>query len=154
MAQLTVNEAAVGGFSHKFAFDYVDLQRTGFLSTLGAANQKIIGELPAGGIITDAVLSQVVDPAGTTDLTIDFGWTAADPDELLDNGDVDGATQILYNTGDAFAQSTTGATLPIKGASNNTTSAVDLYLEFNGTHANLTAGSWVLAWRQLNPPTS
>lgn len=154
MAQLTVNEAAAGGFTHKFAFDYLDLQRTGFLSTLGAANQKIIGELPAGGIITDAVLSQVVDPSGATDLTIDFGTTDTDPDEFLDNGDVDAATQVIYNTGDAFAQSTTGATLQIKGAANNTTSAKSLYLEFNGTHANLTAGSWVLAWRQLNPPTS
>lgn len=153
MATLTVNEAAYG-YTHKFAFDYVDLQRTGFLSTLGAANQKIIGSLPAGGVITDAILNQIVDPSGATDLTVDFGWTNTDPDELLDNGDVDAATQVIYNTGDALQQSTTGATLAIKGAANNTTSAVSLYLEFNGTHSSLTAGSWVLAWRQLNPPTA
>lgn len=153
MAQLTVNEAAYG-FTNKFAFDYIDLQTTGFLSTLGAANQKIVGKLPAGGYIDLAMLYQVVDPAGSTDLTIDFGWTSGDPDELLDNGDVDAATQVLVNTGDALKQSTTGATLPIVGAFNNTTSAVSLYMEFNGTHSTLTAGSWVLAWRQANPPTA
>lgn len=151
MAQLTVNEAAYG-FTHKLAFDYIDLQTTGFLSTIGAANQKKVGVLPAGGYIDLAMLSQIVDPSGATDLTIDFGWTSGDPDELLDNGDVDGATKVLVNTGDALQQSTTGATLPIVGASNNTTSAVDLLMEFNGTVASLTAGSWVLCWRQANPP--
>lgn len=153
MAQLTVNEAAYG-FTHKIAFDYVDLQRTGFLSTIGAANQRQVGELPAGGYIDLAMLVQIVDPAGATDLTIDFGWTSGDPDELLDNGDVDGATKVLVNTGDSFAKSTTGATLPIVGASNNTASAVDLLMEFNGTVGDLTAGSWVLCWRQANPPTA
>lgn len=152
MAKLTVNEAAYG-FTNKLAFDYVDLQRTGFLTTIGAANQIKVGSLPAGGYIDLAMLSQIVDPAGVTDLTIDFGWTSGDPDELLDNGDVDGMTQVLVNTGDALKQSTTGATLPIIGAVNNTTSAVDLLMEFNGTHASLTAGSWVLCWRQANPPT-
>jgi hypothetical protein len=151
MALLTVNEAAYG-FTNKLAFDYVDLQTTGFLSTLGAANQKIVGKLPPGGYIDLAMLYQVVDPSGASDLTIDFGWTSGDPDELLDNGDVDAATQIIVNTGDVMKQSTTGSTLPIVGAYNNTTSAVSLYMEFNGTLSSLTAGSWVLCWRQANPP--
>jgi len=153
MAQLTVNEAAYG-FNNKIAFDYVDLQRPGFLSTIGAANQKQVGELPAGGYIDLAMLVQIVDPSGATDLTIDFGWTSGDPDELLDNGDVDGATKVLVNTGDAFVVTATGATITVVGAVNNTTSAVDLLMEFNGTVASLTAGSWVLCWRQANPPTA
>jgi hypothetical protein len=153
MAKLTVNEA-VGGFTDKLAFDYVDLQTTGFLSTLGAANQRIVGKLPPGGYIDLAMLYQVVDPAGATDLTIDFGTTSGDPDELLDNGDVDGATQVIVNTGDALKQSTTGATLPIVGYANDTTSTKSLYMEFNGTLSSLTAGSWVLCWRQANPPTA
>lgn len=150
MAKLTVNEA-VAGFTHKLAFDYLDLQRSGFLSTIGAANQKQVGELPAGGYIDLAMLLQITDPSGATDLTIDFGWTSGDPDELLDNGDVDSATKVLVNTGDAFAKSTTGATLAIVGAINNTTSAVDLLMEFNGTVGDLTAGAWVLQWRQADP---
>lgn len=151
MAKLTINEAAAG-FTHKVAFDYVDLQRTGFLSNLGAANQFYAGKLAAGGYIDLAMLVQIVDPSGATDLTIDFGWTSGDPDELLDNGDVDAATKVLVNTGDQFAKSTTGATLPIVGAVNDTASAVNLICEFNGTVASLTAGSWVLCWRQSEPP--
>lgn len=154
MAKLTVNEIANNGFTHKLAFDYLDLQTTGFLSTIGAANQRIVGSLPAGGYIDLAALYLVTAAAGTSDVTIDFGWTSSDPDELIDNGDVDAMTKVLVNTGDAIKQSTTGATLPIVGAVNNTTAAVTLYMEVNGTHANLTAGSWVLCWRQSNPPTA
>ena len=153
MATLSVNEAAFG-FNHKFAFDYLDLQRAGFLSTIGAANQVKVGELPSGGYVGLAVLSQIVDPSGATDLTVDFGWTSGDPDELLDNGDVDAATKVLVNTGDQFAKSTTGATLLIVGAINNTANTVDLIMEFNGSHSSLTAGSWVLAWRQAEVPLS
>jgi hypothetical protein len=42
----------------------------------------------------------------------------------------------------------------VNGYANNTASAVDLLVEFNGTVADLTAGSWVLAWRQMEVPTS
>jgi hypothetical protein len=150
MAKLTINEAAAG-FTHKIAFDYIDLQRTGFLSTIGAANQFKAGKLGAGGIIDTAVLYQVVDPAGATNLAIDFGVTGADPDELIDNGDVDGLTKIIWNTGDAFVGTDSGTHTTsnvVNGYANNTASAVDLLVEFNGTVADLTAGSWVLAWRQ------
>jgi hypothetical protein len=158
MAKLTINEAAAG-FTHKVAFDYVDLQRTGFLSTIGAANQFKAGKLGAGGIIDTAVLYQVVDPAGATDLTIDFGVTGTDPDELIDNGDVDALTKIIWNTGDAFVGTDSGSPAEttsnvVNGYANNTASAVDLIVELNGTVANLTAGSWVLAWRQMEVPTS
>jgi hypothetical protein len=156
MAKLTINEAAAG-FTHKVAFDYVDLQRSGVLSTIGAANQFKAGKLGAGGIIDTAVLYQVVDPAGATNLTIDFGVTDSDPDELIDNGDVDALTKVIWNTGDAFVGTDSGAATTsnvVNGYANNTASAVDLIVEFNGTVANLTAGSWVLAWRQLECPTS
>lgn len=153
MAKLTVNELG-SGFTDVLIFDYIDLQTTGFLSTIGAANQRKVGVLAPGGYIDVAILNQIVDPAGATDLTIDFGWTSGDPDELLDNGDVDGATQMLVNTGDVMKQSTTGATLPIVGAYNNTTSAVDLLMEFNGTVSTLTAGKWALCWRQATCPTA
>ncbi len=42
----------------------------------------------------------------------------------------------------------------MNGYANNTASAVDLLVEFNGTVSSLTAGSWVLAWRQMEVPTS
>lgn len=150
MPALSVNEAAAG-FTHAFRFDYRDLVATGFLATGGAANQRTIGSMPPGAIINDAALVQVTDPSGATDLTIDFGTTAADPDELLDNGDVDAATKVLYNTGDALQASTTGATLPIKGYVNNTANALGLVMEFNGTVGDLTAGEWVIAWNMKDP---
>jgi hypothetical protein len=156
MAKLTINEAAAG-FTHKIAFDYVDLQRSGFLSTIGAANQFKAGKLGAGGIVDTAVLFQVVDPAGATDLTIDFGVTSSDPDEFIDNGDVDALTKVIWNTGDAFVGTDSGSATTsnvVNGYANNTASAVDLIVELNGTVANLTAGSWVLAWRQMEVPTS
>jgi hypothetical protein len=156
MAKLTINEAAAG-LTHKVAFDYVDLQRSGFLSTIGAANQFKAGKLGAGGIIDTAVFYQVVDPAGATNLTIDFGVTGADPDELIDNGDVDALTKVIWNTGDAFVGTDSGSETTsnvVNGYANNTADPVDLLVEFNGTVANLTAGSWVLAWRQMEVPTS
>lgn len=155
MAELSINEA-VRGYSHIFKFDYVDLQRTGFLSTIGAANQAVVGAISAGGIIDTAVLYQVTDPSGAADLTIDFGVTTTDPDELIDNGDVDGATKILWNTGDAFVGTDSGSGTTsnvVNGYANNTAAAVDLIMEFNGTVANLTAGEWVLAWNEKRVPT-
>lgn len=150
MPRVTNNELG-NGITDYVRFDYLDLQTTGFLSTLDAANQRKVGQMAAGDYIDFAMLYQVTDPAGATDLTIDFGVASADPDELLDAGDVDGATQVLVNTGDQLKQSTTGATLPIVGYANNTTGAVNLVMEFNGTHSSLTAGEWILAWRQVRP---
>ncbi len=146
MPSLSNNERAKG-YSHALRFNYADLATTGFLSTIGAANQKQVGSLPPGGIIDTAVLYQVTDPAGATDLTIDFGTTAGDPDELIDAGDVDAATQVIWNTGDALTSNT------LNGYVNNTTAALPLYMEFNGTHASLSAGEWVLCWNQKDIPT-
>ena len=156
MAKLTINEAAAG-YTHKLAFDYVDLQRSGFLSTIGAANQRQVGSQAPGDIIEIASFMQIVDPAGATNLTLDFGTTGADPDDYIDNLDVDAMTQVAFNTGDAFVGTDSGTETTsnvINGVANNTTSALPLYMEFNGTVSSLTAGSWVLAWRQLVMPTS
>lgn len=150
MPKLSNNEVS-SGFTDAVRFDYTDLQTTGFLTTGGAANQRIIGSLPAGAILKDAALIQITDPSGATDLTIDFGVTSADPDEFLDNGDVDGATKLLYNTGDQFVVTATGATVTLGGYANNTASAKDLIMEFNGTVGSLTAGEWVIAWNVVNP---
>ena len=147
MAKLTVNEA-VAGYTHKLAFDYNDLNATGFLANLGAAGQRIVGSMAPGDIIDLAALYQVVDPAGATDIVLDFGNQTNDPDEIIDAADVDGITQVVYNTGDEFL---TNAKMSVV---NNTTAAKTLYMEVNGTLTALTAGSWVLAWRQNVCPTS
>jgi hypothetical protein len=146
MPKVSINETAQG-FTDYERFNYVDLQTTGYLSTIGAANQRAIGTIPPGGYVDLCVVSMLTADAGASDITIDVGVTSSDPDEFIDNGDLDGVTKVLVNTGDALKQSTTGATLPIVGYINNTTSAVTVYMEVNGTHANLTAGEWIVAWR-------
>lgn len=153
MAKLTINEAA-NGFTHALAFDYLDLQATGFLSTIGAANQRIIGSMAPGDIIDLVAFYQVVDPAGASDLTLDVGTGSSDPDEFINALDVDAMTIVAFNTGDSFIGTDSGAATTsnvLNGVANNTASAAPIYMEFNGTLASLTAGSWVLAWRQASP---
>lgn len=147
--KLSVNEAAFG-LNNFVKFDYLDLKTTGFLSTIGAANQRKIGSLPAGSIIDLVAVINTVAEAGASDLTLDVGTTGADPDEGIDNLDLDGITKAAFNTGDSFAVTATGATVGPIGILNNTTGAVDILMELNGTVANLTAGEWVIAWRQLD----
>lgn len=152
MPILSINEAA-SGYTHKFVFDYEDLQRTGFLSTIGAANQRIIGSIPPGGIVDLVAFHQIVDPAGASDLTLDVGTTSSDPDEYIDNLDVDGLTLTAFNTGDAFIGTDSGSATTsnvLNGVANNSASARPLYMEFNGTLASLTAGKWVIAWRMAD----
>ena len=147
--KLSVNEAAFG-LNNFVKFDYLDLKTSGFLSTIGAANQRKIGSLPAGSIIDLVAVINTVAEAGTSDLTLDVGTTGADPDEGIDNLDLDGITKAAFNTGDSFAVTATGATVGPIGILNNTTGAVDILMELNGTVSSLTAGEWIIAWRQLD----
>lgn len=139
-----LNNENTTGFSHYFEFDYLDLQRTGYLANLGAANQVKVGSLPPGGAVSLAAVLKKTAAAGASDITLDLGVTAADPDEFIDNVDIDGLTKASYNTGDALTVSGDDGTLYV----NNTASAVDIIAEINGTHANLTAGAWVIGWKQ------
>lgn len=147
--KLSVNEAAYG-LNNFIKFDYLDLKTSGWLSTIGAANQRKIGSLPAGSVIDLVAVINTVAEAGATNLTLDVGTTGADPDEGIDNLDLDGLTKATFNTGDSFAVTATGATVGSIGIINNTTSAVDILMELNGTVADLTAGEWIIAWRQLD----
>lgn len=152
MAKLSISEST-GGFTHSLKFDYLDLQATGFLSTVVAANQRIIGSLPAGGIIDLVAVVNTVADAGATDLTLDVGVTGADPDDFIDNLDLDGLTYCTANTGDQFIGTDSGSATTSNVLNcyvNNTTSAKTIYMELNGTVGNLTAGEWVIAWRQAD----
>ncbi len=144
--KLSVNEAAYG-LNNFIKFDYLDLKTSGWLSTIGAANQRKIGSLPAGSIIDLVAVINTVAEAGTSDLTLDVGTTGADPDEGIDNLDLDGLTYASFNTGDAFVGTDSGAattTNVVNGYINNTSSAKSVYMEVNGTHASLTAGEWII----------
>lgn len=153
MPKLSNNEVP-SGFTHAFKFDYADLQASGFLSTLGAANQRIIGVLPAGGLVDRCVVVNTVAEAGATDLTLDVGVTSSDPDDFIDNLDLDALTYATGNTGDAFVGTDSGAATTSNVVNfyiNNASTSKSIYMELNGTVANLTAGEWVIAWNQLDP---
>lgn len=150
MAQLTVQEASQG-FTHKLAFDFNDLNATGFLQNLGAAGQRVIDTLAPGDIIDAVSVYKVTAAAGNTDATIDVGNQTNDPDEFIDAAALGnmGTAAAFYNTGDAWT--TNGKHI---GIINDTTAAKTMYMEVNGTLTALTAGSWVLQWRKLTNRTS
>ena len=148
MPKLSVNELG-SGYTHAFKFDYRDLQTTGFLTTIGAANQRIIGKMDAGDVIDQVTVINTVAEAGATDLVLDVGITDSDPDEFIDALDLDGLTKAANNTGDAFVVTATGATVALTGYVNNTATGAPIYMELNTTGASsLTAGEWIIAWRQ------
>ena len=148
MAKLTVNEAAQG-YTHKVAFDYVDLSTTGFLSNLGQTGQRVVGLMAPGDIIDLATLYSVVAATGNTDATLGFGNQTNTPIELISStaalGNLPAGT-VVYNTGSEFI---TNAKMSVV---NNTTANKTLYIQVAGTLTAQTAGSWVLAWRQMVVP--
>lgn len=146
MPILANNEAR--DFTHSFTFNAADLNRAGFLSTIGAANQKIIGYIPAGAVVDGCAIVVKKAFAGTsTNITIDIGTTAADPDEFIDNLDLDALVKVSYNQGDVLVNTAAGY------VANNTAAAIPIYMEVNGTitAAGVAAGEWVIAYRLLDP---
>lgn len=145
MAKLTVQESGQG-YNYKLAFDFNDLNATGYLSNLGAAGQRVIDTLAPGDIIDAVTVYQVTAAAGNTDATIDVGNQTNDPDEFIDADALGnmGTAPMFYNTGDGWT--TNGKHI---GIVNNTTANKTMYMEVNGTLTALTAGAWVLAWRKI-----
>ena len=145
MAKLTINEAAAG-YTHKFQFDYTDLQRSGFLS---ASSTKAVGTFAPGDIIDLATLYVVTAATGNTDATLGFGTSTSTPVELLSSASALGNTAAglpIYNTGSEFVGTAKMSVV------NATTATKTLHFQVAGTISAQTAGSWVLAWRQLSPP--
>jgi hypothetical protein len=86
-----------------------------------------------------------VTSAGTsTDLTLDVGTTAGDPDEFIDALDLDGLTKAAFNTGDVLVNTAAGYAI------NNTASPVNIIIEPNFT-GTVTAGEWLIALTILDP---
>jgi len=134
MAELSNNEAG-RGFTHVYTATYEDLQ------AIGNGGQATIATIPAGGAVECVGVYESEAIAGTTSLVIDIGTTAGDPDEFIDDLDVDAMTAPVFNTGDAF----TGAqSQPVGG----TNSAVSVLLEVtDAAIASATAGKIVVGLR-------
>ena len=111
-----------------------------------SSNQVTIGKIPAGGGVKQVVVHEATALAGASDITLDVGTTAGDPDELIDALDVDAMTAPVYNTGDLFEASNAGG-IDLVGLTNTDT---DIVAEWNGTVASLTAGKVVVSVTVVN----
>lgn len=133
-----VNNEARGDFTHYAIFTYEDIQ-----DNATSSNQATIAQIPAGGAVELVYVVEEEALAGASDITLDVGTTGADPDEFIDNLDVDGMTVPVFNTGDAFStpEEITG----------ETASATDIVAEWNGTVGSLTAGKVGIYMRILDP---
>lgn len=159
MSKLTINEAASCGYTDVIKLGYQDLidivagtnPFTGL--ALDTAGQLTIATLPAGGGVTLCSVIETVAMVGSTSVVFDIGTTAGDPDEFINNLDVDGMTTgvAVSNTGDAIYQSAATTTVllgnhPVAG----TAADQDIILEVtDAAAASLTAGE-VLIGLKIN----
>ena len=140
VTQLTVNEAS-GDFTHVLVLDYNDIIAAGTTATEFAT-------IPAGGGVDVAVVYEATALEGATDITLDVGTTVGDPDEFIDNLDVDGMSAPVANTGESLVQSAgnttiAGGSLPV----GLTQSDAKVYYKFGGTTGDLTAGKVIIGLR-------
>ena len=114
------------------------------ITTIGTGNQRTIAIVPPGGVVTGCCVFEVSDFAGTSsNLTLDVGVTAGDPDDFIDVADLDGLTKAVFNTGDVLINSGTGWYV------NNTASAVPVLIEPNFT-GTVTGGEWYIGIKILD----
>jgi hypothetical protein len=147
---MSVSSKLVNNESLEETFVYVaDYEHIAANAT--SSNQVTIGKIPAGGGVMKVVVHEATALAGASDITLDVGTTAGDPDEFIDALDVDAMSAPVANTGDLFVQAAgtttiAGGALPIKLVQTDT----DILVEWNGTVASLTAGKVVVSVTVLN----
>ena len=148
MARLTVNEAGTSGYTHVISLSFDDLAKIKLGTdpfngeTLGTAGQLPIATIPAGGAVELAGVFESTALAGATDITLDVGTTAGDPDEFIDALDVDAMSAPVFNSGDSFTGSQSQA-VPFQAETS-------VLAEVNGTTASLTAGNIVIGLRIID----
>jgi hypothetical protein len=136
------------GFSDVITLNAADIR------AIGNGGTKIIATIPVGGAVELCGVIETVAIATSTSLVIDVGTTIGDPDEFIDNLDVDAMTTGLptYNTGDVMvkgAATTTflGGALPVKPVS----AATPVYIKVtDAAIADVTAGQIVIGLRILD----
>jgi hypothetical protein len=143
-SKLVNNESALETIVYTADYKHIAANAT-------VSNQVTIGNVPAGGAVAFVYVYEKTALAGASDITLDVGTTANDPDEFIDNLDVDNATPAC-NTGDACVQGAGTTTweagwLPV----GITATATPILAEWNGTTASLTAGEVVVVVGLINP---
>lgn len=117
----------------------------------GSSAQATIGVIPAGGAVAFAYAYEETALAGASDITLDVGTTAGDPDEFIDAWDADSGTPVC-NSGDICVQGAGNSTYlagwkPV----GITATALPIYAEWNGTIASLTAGKVIVVVGVIDP---
>jgi hypothetical protein len=146
MAKLTNNERS----------PYSDVIRltAADLIAIGNGGTRQIATIPAGGAVSLCAVIETVAVVGSTSLFIDIGTTLADPDEFINNLDVDAMTTGLptFNTGDVFVQAAgtttiAGGVLPVGAASAST----PVYIKVtDAAVASITAGEILIGLEILD----
>ena len=127
-----------GPFTHVAVFDYSDIAEK-----VTSSNQVSLWNIPAGGAVECAYVWEQTALAGATDITLDVGTTAGDPDEFIDGLDVDAMSVPVFNTGDAFSSP--------EEITGETASDIAVLAEWNGTGGDLTAGRVIIAMTIFDP---
>lgn len=143
MSKLSINES-IGDFTDIYVFDYTEIA-----ANATSENQVTIATIPAGGACELAYVYEVEALAGASNITLDVGTTAGDPDEFINNLDVDALSAPAYNTGEAFTTAEDSANKLILAGATNT--ATPVLVEWNGTVGDLTAGKVVIGLRIIDP---
>ena len=145
MPQLANNESR--GFTHYFKFTAADLINPSFLTS----SEKVIAQIPAGGIVTNVALYEPVAFSGTSnDVTLSVGSVAGTATNMIATTDIDassGAFILGFNTGTVLVNAADGY------VANATTSATPILLRVGGTltAAGVATGEWVVAMTILDP---
>lgn len=144
MPALTNNESALKTFVYVADYEHIKNNAT-------SSNQVTIGKIPAGGAVAFAYAYESEALTGASDITLDVGTTANDPDEFIDNWAADDGTPVC-NSGDSCVQAAGTTTweagwLPV----GITATATDILAEWNGTVASLTAGKVVVVVGIIDP---
>ena len=145
MPQLTNQESR--GFTHYFKFTAADLINSSFLTS----NERVIAQLPAGGVVTSVALYEPVAFSGTsTDISFSVGTVAGTSTNMIAATDIDatsGAFILAFNTGTVLVNSQAGY------VANATTSSTPISLRVTGTltAAGVATGEWVVAMTILDP---
>lgn len=114
------------------------------ITAIGTGEQRTIALLPPGGVVTACGVFKAVDFAGTSsDLTLDVGTTAGDPDEFINALDLDGLTKAAFNIGDVLINTAAGYVI------NDTADAVPILIEPNFT-GTVTGGEWYIGIKILD----
>jgi hypothetical protein len=146
MPQLANQESR--GYTHFFKFTAADLNNAAFLTS----NEKVIAQIPPGGVVTNAALYETVPFTGTaTDLSISVGSVAGTSTNMIATTDIDasaGAFILGFNTGSVLVN--TAATGYVANAA-YTSTPISIRVLGTITTTTVATGEWTVGLTILDP---